>query len=65
MLHTITSNMTQIVQSLGLLSSTKDSLHVKWTVDEEYVQLIQGFQVCQVKVIYYKIRCGVIIVSMR
>lgn len=43
-LETVTRNTLDIVSKIRLISSTKDSLHVKWDVDKSYIKHVTQFR---------------------
>lgn len=38
-------NATDLIERITLLTSTKDSIHIKWAVQEDYAASVQGFKI--------------------
>lgn len=39
------TNKSAIVSSMGLISTTKDSVHIKWKINDLYTPLIEGYKI--------------------
>ena len=41
----MTENATSVIEHIQMVTSTKDSIHIKWQVQDDYVSSVQGFKI--------------------